>query len=343
MKEQKNRVVEFLSKGMQDYPGYKVIYLCFTGSVLHGTSTENSDIDAKGLFVPSLDDIIAGDYPRIIQLKTNEEETKNSNEDIDIELVSISEYLELLNRSESNMLEILFSMGTEFEIFSTEQSSIILNKRKELVINKVLSFTGFAMKQAAKYSVKGDRVRELEETIQLFKSFADNLTAKEMKKVKLKEFKEEIARFVKDKKYVFEETRNEAKYISVLNRLHSYHNTIGHSIKLLEGTLKNYGVRAHESKNANGTDYKALAHAIRAIDEARELLTTGEIKFPLSSKEHLLDIKTGKISVEDISTEMEAGYSELMYLSDISEMKKSIDKTFLKDILVSVTRMTYGL
>jgi len=210
---------------------YKLIALSFSGSGLHGTATENSDTDAKGVFVPNLKDIVTNNYSKVIQVKTNKSNAKNSKEDIDIELFSIQTFLGLLKIGEINAIELLFSLDQEANIYKTDEVQEIISKRDKLIANKVLSFTGFAIKQAQKYSVKGDRVRELEEMISFLQKETEDLTKKEIKELKIGLSKDNYLSFIKDKKFLSFDVREEGEYFVVLNRLHRTTNTYIYLIK----------------------------------------------------------------------------------------------------------------
>jgi hypothetical protein len=335
------KVFELIEKHLQkNLPGSKMIYLAHSGSRLHGTSTPSSDTDVKGIYVPSLDSTIAQDYPGVVSINTNEE-GKNSKEDIDIELFSVKEFIYLLGRGELNMIELLFSMKSEFKLFETEASKIFLENYEGFLVNKTLAFTGFAMKQASKYSVKGDRVEELEKVISVLENLSDKMTKKELKSKKLKEFRDIFREEFSSFRYVKEEEREEGSYLIILNRLHNYENTIGHTLKLLNGVLSNYGARAQKAKGI-GIDYKAVSHAIRALEEAIELLKTKNIDFPLRNSEYLRSVKMGELSIEETSVKTEELYMELESVSSENDFPLQLDQKFCRDILISVTKKVWG-
>ena len=325
----------------EQYKGGKLIFLSHSGSRLHGTSTPSSDTDLKGIFIPSMDDIILQRPPRTIQLKTNQTGNKNSKEDIDIELFSIYFFFELLGKGDSNVIELMFSIGSKFELYRDKSVEVIEKNRSSFVINKTRAFVGFAMTQAQKYSMKGERLQELEDSLKFLESLAEGLSKKEVKETKLQKFSEELFSFSEDKKYVKIEEREEGVYFSVLGQMHRFSNTLGHTISLLSQKYHQYGGRAQKAKEAKGVDFKALAHAVRAIEEAIELLETGELKFPLKNAEHLKDIKTGKYSLEEISNEVEEKLVQLHKIEDSSTLpthidRKEVDKA-LRQLFTSVS------
>jgi predicted nucleotidyltransferase len=308
------------------YPGYEIIYLADSGSVLHGTSSENSDRDIKGLFVPSLESVILKCDETVIEYKTNVE-TANSADDIDVELFSVEEFIRLLGRGEAGAIDILFSMfAEEFVIRETDKSKLIRDNYKSFLVNKTQAFVGFALKQASLYSAKGIRLQELEDIISFLEGKVNDLSKTQRKKIKLKEFRADLQEFISDKTYIFEEAREEGDYLNVLTRLLSYENPIEFVMKTLIGVRKTYGARAEKAKVEKGKDLKALAHALRAIEEAIELQETGFIKFPLSKAEDLKMIKFGKIQDrEEISNIIEERMTYLQYLEKKSSLPLFID------------------
>ncbi|MDR0339212.1 MAG: hypothetical protein LBH65_02920, partial [Desulfovibrio sp.] len=49
-----------------------------------------------------------------------------------------------------------------------------------------------------------------------------------------------------------------------------------------------------------GLDFKALSHALRALDQMEELLQTGKIIFPLRGREELIAVKEGRYPWRDV-------------------------------------------
>ena len=61
------------------------LYLTVFGSHLYGTNTENSDKDYKGIFLPSVKNLILGKKMDSISLTSGNNNSKNSSEDCDIQ------------------------------------------------------------------------------------------------------------------------------------------------------------------------------------------------------------------------------------------------------------------
>ncbi len=67
------------------------------GSHLYGTATEKSDLDFKGIFLPSNREILLGKIPKSIKYDTGNDHSKNSPEDIDEEIYSLHYFDEFYN------------------------------------------------------------------------------------------------------------------------------------------------------------------------------------------------------------------------------------------------------
>ena len=52
------------------------------GSHLYGLNTPNSDVDYKGIFMPTLEELLLGTYPKTIVTSTGPEHAKNSADDV---------------------------------------------------------------------------------------------------------------------------------------------------------------------------------------------------------------------------------------------------------------------
>ena len=65
------------------------------GSHLYGTNTVHSDVDYKGVFLPSKKELLLGAVPKCRNFSTNLGAQKNSQDDIDEEIYSLHYFLKL--------------------------------------------------------------------------------------------------------------------------------------------------------------------------------------------------------------------------------------------------------
>ena len=68
----------------------------------------------------------------------------------------------------------------------------------------------------------------------------------------------------------------------------------------VEADLAHYGGRVAAAGQGEGLDFKALSHALRALDQMEELLQTGRIVFPLRGRGELLAVKEGKYAWDEL-------------------------------------------
>jgi len=76
---------------------HKLIFECIVGSQAYGTATENSDIDKKGVYIQSNDEILVSDYEP--QINVTKDEC----------YYEVGRFLELLSVANPTCIEMLFS------------------------------------------------------------------------------------------------------------------------------------------------------------------------------------------------------------------------------------------
>jgi hypothetical protein len=141
---------------------------------------------------------------------------------------------------------------------------------------------------------------------------------------------------------------NDQPSIDVLGKKFDYHCTFIHILQVLKKQYKNFGYRAREAKNNQGVDYKALSHAVRVSLQGIELLNDHKITLPHNSENAklLLDIKTGKMVVKEVSILIEKLLNELEEAKEKSTLSEEIDKdlvdNFVKICYAEIVGGEYG-
>ena len=102
---------------------HKLVYLTEFGSTLYGMNSPESDIDYKGIFVPNKEDLLLGKKMKSLNFSTGNDKSKNSKEDIDVEVWSLHYFLELLQKGETSAVDLLFSMNSNSVIFNELKTS----------------------------------------------------------------------------------------------------------------------------------------------------------------------------------------------------------------------------
>jgi len=341
-KDPTNNLDIFMKKFEEQYPGSKIIYLTETGSVLHGTNSDISDLDIKGIYIPRIESHLLEENIKVINLG-NDDNEKNNPEDIDLEVYPVAMFLDKLStKMETNSLEILFSMFSDKIIYETEESNLIKDSYKSLLFNQTEALTGFAIQMAARYSVKGDRLQEVEEAINFFESF--KLSKSKLKSTQIKDI--DLEPLLKDKEYILmayvKNNENiDIEHLSILSRKFTLNVKIGFLLNGLRSIKDSYGNRVEQSKNKDGSvNYKAFAHAIRAIRQSKDLITNGFIQFPLPYSEYLKTIKYSKtMTVEELSNLMEEEKEELDNLKECSVLPYTADFDFINQLKIKLYKL----
>lgn len=326
----------------------KILEIKF-GSHLYGTSTPESDLDLKAIYLPSARQIALGQVEGTIQQGRKKLDCeRNTKDDTDIETFSLCRYLELLTEGQTVALDVLFGYKQSM-IFSTfigrEIMQIIYDNRKRLITRNVNAFVGYARQQAAKYGIKGSRMDALKRTMELLEWMQDD------PHMKLSSFELNLMALVEQSKSLVSLEKTplieivmlkgpkgliDRPHLRVNGRAIPLHATVKYAKEIVGKMLEGYGQRAHKAHLAGGVDWKALSHAVRVNSEAQELLMTGDITFPCQNKELLLQIKKGELPYEKVAELIEEGLAELYKAHEKSPLPDKHDQEFVDDLIYDV-------
>ena len=324
----------------------KILVKAYAGSHLFGTSTPDSDTDFKGVYLPSAEQILLGNAPETIQHSTGKSDSKNSSEDEDVELYSLAKFYKMLRKGDTAAIELLFTPDHLIVEKSIIWDSIVLD-RDRLISKNIKGVIGYSRQQANKYGRVGKRLGELEGVIKDLKLIESTL---EFQNPKLKHVWEDLLKAMRCYSNVKLITLNTAEgvetpAIDILGKKFDYHCTFAFVIQVLKKLQKGYGQRARESKNNNGTDWKALSHALRVSYQGIELLETGKITLPLvgESLEMVRGTKLGKFEVEVVSDQIAVNLERLEELSEESQLRENVDEDYIKNSIVNLHKAVVNL
>ena len=288
----------------------KLVYLSQYGSHLYGLDTPSSDLDFRGIYIPSINDIILHKD----QDETNKEVQIDNNK-VDVKIFSLQKFIKLCSKADTNALDLLFSLRTRADhqwkyeglVYNVPQEMeypvrFIYNNRDKLInTNKLESPITYAFKQATKYGLKGERLKVLEDILQLCKEYQSY----DFQDIPLYEFIEwaDEAMPWDDRHLKVDILDNKGKkerYLFVCGVQHQFNLSLKTFTERIEEKIDKEYTSERTKNSKDGNDWKALSHAIRVLVEVQELLETGDIKFPLKNKDFIKDIKLGKVNREDI-------------------------------------------
>lgn len=293
----------------------KVIFETLTGSHVYGTNVPTSDKDYKGIVIPDSRSILLQTALRTRNNASNKAEgVRNGPQDCDREYFALHYFMKLLTDGQTHPVEMLFIPSKFWTVTSPEWEEIV-GFRHLLISKKLTAFVGYAKNQANKYSAKGERLATVEAFVKYLKTcfgmsplkaYGDELSAL-------------IAQYPKYSK--IENIENGDKilpHLEVCGRKIDLNASVEYALNCYEWVYKEYGDRAKAS--VEGTDWKAVMHAIRIAEEAVEILLDGEIVFPRPNPSLLLDIRNGKIKYDMVMDYFETLLTDIHAASIISKL-----------------------
>ena len=296
------------------------------GSHLYGTDTEDSDKDYKGIYMPSMEDIILGRIKKSIVTNTKEgDRSKNTAEDVDIEIYSLQYFIELALEGQTAALDMLHTPSSQAEVTCPIIWYKLQSLRHMFYTKDLKAFTEYCRKQAAKYGVKGSRIAAIKSVISLLYSNHPNS--------KMLDIWHKLP--INEHAYMVENTPNNLRQYQICGKKFQETVKVGYVLPVLEKYMNEYGARAKLAEKNEGIDWKAVSHALRVAYQTRSILVDGDIKFPLQQAEFLRLVKRGKKHyMDEVLPVLEKLMDEVEVLSHSSKLPEEPDREFWENFVV---------
>lgn len=283
--------------------GDTLVYLSHFGSVLYGTNSEKSDCDLKGVFVPSVASLVKGTASHHYRFSSGANDSKNSAEDVDVELWSLQKWLNMLAAGDTGALDLLFSVYAKHVKPLVNENFLreFYSKPSTLFdVTNSKSYVGYAYGQAKKYGLKGSRMGLLKDVREYLE---ERLVSVDMEHVRAGEYFEELVKKFGHESYCFmkeSKNPNEPKMLFLLGKGFCPAIKMAEMVQRLETEFNKYGQRVKEAANNENVDWKALSHALRCLLQVEEVLDTGFVQYPLKDAELLKAVKFAKYSWAEV-------------------------------------------
>jgi predicted nucleotidyltransferase len=291
------------------------------GSHLYGLNTPSSDLDYKGMILPSKTEILLGNSKYHIDASTGPKNSKNSSTDIDKSYYTLSYFIDLACKGETVCIDLLNGSDDKL-IVNSEIWQYMKQHRDKFYTKSMKAYIGYIRKQAAKYGIKGSRISELENILAVVQQ---NLHAV----VGDVEFPEsEFGQWIEYKGNRYYEFAGSKFQDNLQMR---YMN------ETLMKIYKRYGERSIAAKNNEGIDFKAIHHGLRAGFQARDIFLHGSFEYPLKESAFLMQVKNGEL---DFLTEIEPEFAkisnEVLLLAEQSTYPETADTEFWNNFICDV-------
>ena len=310
------------------------------GSHLYQLNTPESDQDFKGVYMPSLKDMVLGKVKDTVDFSTNKTNEKNSSDDTDYEVYSIQKFVQLLSKGEMVTFDMLFapeSAVTYYDEFGNMISSELAeeighpvyrlrNDFYGLFIHKDMkAYFGYCRRQAAKYGVKGSRL----DSLYLVRSAYDSYSRKEGDRLEK----------IKSLLPVNEFLKKEDDHYEVLGKKHQWTTQLSEFIERVASEISKYGNRANLARNNEGIDWKAVSHAFRAGFQLESALINGRMQVVLPDKERklILSVKKGELDwLSEVKPSLESLMDRVELVAENSTLPSKPDIDKIEEVLFNL-------
>lgn len=316
----------------------KIVSIKF-GSHLYGTSTPQSDVDLKSVYVPAARDILL----QRVKGSINNQRPKNAGEknyagEIDEESYSLQRFLGLASEGQTVALDVLFAPEWSMTAPPSPEWLEVIANRPKILTRKSAAFVGYCRQQANKYGIKGSRVAASRLALKVL----DDEMAALGTTAKLRDIGDYIASYCRANPEHMAVVPMEqfggtiVNHWEVCGRKLSYNATIKHARDVVAKLVDEYGKRSLQAESQQGIDWKALSHAVRVGTQALELLRTGHITFPLANAGHVMDIKLGKLPYQTVAGEIECLLERVEAMATCSALPAEPDRAWIEDFVARV-------
>lgn len=350
-----------------------IIFKAIVGSQSYGTSTPTSDIDYKGVYMQSIDDLITFNYNEQINVSADEC------------YYEVRRFLQLLQSANPTVCEILYS-PKDCIIKSSPQFDLIVQNRDKFLTKKCLhSFGGYATAQIKRAvgldkKMNWENKRVVRKTpldfIYCYKNgqsiplsnWLENLNLKQeyCGLTKLNHMKDCYSLYYdysadlkngKDTKWdilgfkgIVLENSTDIRLSSIPKDMKPltvvYYNKDGYSIhckdyKEYNIWLKNRNTQRYVDVkgHAQQIDGKNLLHCRRLIDMAMEIASEGTISVRRPNADYLLSIRKGEVDLNSIIVEAENDLNKMISMYEKSSLPEDCDMEFINNLLLEIRHM----
>jgi len=311
-----------------------LVYMKF-GSHLYGTDTPESDLDFKGVYLPSKEQLILSRFPQSISNSTGAKDAKNEAGDIDDEIFSLHRFIGLACEGQTIAIDMLHAPEESILDSSAIWDGIVKNREKFYTKN-LRAFVGYCRRQAAKYGVKGSRLNTAKMVFNYLYNLPDTT-----KMVDIWESlpNGEHIHFLEPN----EKDTNNCRIYQVCGKKFLETVKTSNVCESLSAFINTYGARAELAAKNQGIDWKAISHAMRAAYQLEQIYTERTITFPLKQAEYLKLVKQGRVDyLSEAAPTLERLMDNIEELSSASDFPEKVDTKFWDSFIIDVISSRYG-
>lgn len=284
----KTRVEELLQ---QEYFG-GLVFAGVYGSHLYGLHRNGSDVDVKGVYMPTLRSVVFNQHKETIERQSDE---------FDSTFYSCQKLIACLARADIVTMDMIHT-GDSQTIVSSRVWDKLRRLRGYLYNKEMRGILGYIKTQTAKYGHKIDRVEELRDFLKLCEETKISFESRDLKIDETYLAAHAIERKYKFIKFIpggLTEVTNQPTQaaIEICGKKYQTSAQLSYMIDGINNMLGQYGSRVENSIKSGG-DWKALSHSLRGIIQLEEIIETGDLQFPLKRAPEIMKVKLGEIPAD---------------------------------------------
>nr|WP_250808066.1 nucleotidyltransferase domain-containing protein [Neorhizobium tomejilense] len=306
------------------------------GSHLFGLNTPESDRDFVSVVLPSTERILLGDVNFISdEGSTSDDNRRNTSVDIDDKQISLSQFIRMTLAGDLIPIELL-NAPLDFHLVEPHPLFLHLrDQREKLASRNFVKIVGFCRSQAVTYSPRRDRLIAAQKARDTLVALGVTETTKE---VAGEFFGRVVDACASEYVKVVSVPNNNGKpmdHLDICGKMvaGTVHAKI--ALDVASSSVKRYGRRVHDAASTNQRDWKSLSHALRIATEGYEYVTTGSITLPVPNRERLLDVKLGRVSLEEVTEEVDSAVRRLEVAAAASTLPEAPDEEFARRIVMA--------
>lgn len=321
------------------------------GSQLYGTNTPESDTDYKGIFIPDINELFLQRAPRTLHFDTNTSKSRNTSDDVDFELFSLGQFINMAIQGETIVIDMIHTPD-HLTLESSDVWKYIVGHRHEFYTTHMKSYLGYVRKQASRYGVKGNRLKDLNSVCDALHTFEHEYRGlPPLRELTVGHVVSSLPESEFTGLVVEEQTKGGTQtFYQVLGRKYQMTLALSEFMRLVFAIRTEYGDRARKAEENDGIDWKALSHALRGARQLEEIYETGDLVLPLRQKERVKAVKLGQIDFKEVQQELEDVCNNVESLSLIASkngMRKQVDRErwekFVVDVYTEHAKLHLGI
>lgn len=287
------------------------------GSRLYGTDHSDSDYDFRSVHVPTVKSLILG---------TGRQHWKGT--EGDLASFSVQKFVAMAMEGQPSAIEMLHA--PQWALSSvTPDWTLFRDLRRQFHSKRMISFVAFARTMANRYGARALRLKVAEDLVALLST----ITYSAQPDQRLAGVWELLPDNIYSKK-----TRDSdgfPKMWEAFGRQLPATSKVGYALDVVSAIRNGFGKRVEQAAKG-GVDWKSMAHAFRVAYQLREILDTGDLKFPLDSAPFLREVLTRTQDVEALAVELEELANGLTADMERSALPPKPDRNLEQMLILSV-------